>query len=316
MSEVRVGLIGVGAFGARIARRLLWNGWHQLQLYDVNDISTRQFTQENGGLATGSPRMLAQTCNIVLTALPSALELREVCFGWESLAKGFAAGGIVVDLGMTDPIETVAMAQELKARGIDLVDAPAHGTLGDARDGKLTFVVGGEPAAVERCRPVLAILGQNILLSGATGSAQATRMIVDYMRAVTVLAASEAIRLGEHLGFEPGFVVRMSDELGRAEWNATTVLEQVAGRRFASGIALGLITGNLELAAKLAATYQVQSPLLAATRELWRDAQAQLGSGADYTAVIRWLESLHPMPPAPTTPEPNGESRATPIQTV
>ena len=97
--------------------RLLWNGYHTLQLYDVNDISTRLFTNDYGGMLTGSPKMMAQTCDAVITVLPSAAELREVCFGWESLAKGFAEGGIVIDLGITDPLEIVAIARELAVRG-------------------------------------------------------------------------------------------------------------------------------------------------------------------------------------------------------
>src|SRR5262247_4754431 len=117
MAALRVGVIGIGAFGSRVALRLLWNGFHTLQLYDVNDISTRQFTNEYGGMLTGSPKMMAQTCDAVITVLPSAAELREVCFGWEGLAQGFAAGGILIDLGNTDPVATVDIAQELAAGG-------------------------------------------------------------------------------------------------------------------------------------------------------------------------------------------------------
>ena len=163
-------MIGIGAFGSRVALRLLWNGYHTLQLYDVNDISTRQFTNDYGGMLTGSPKMMAQTCDVVITVLPTAAELREVCFGWESLAKGFGEGGIVIDLGITDPLETVAIARELCERGIDLVDAPAFGTPAEAKEGKLALLVGGEEGAFERCRPILDTLAQRSS-AGAAGAA-------------------------------------------------------------------------------------------------------------------------------------------------
>ena len=67
MTMLNVGVIGIGAFGSRIALRLLWNGHHALQLYDVNDISTRQFNNDYGGLITGSPKMMAQACDAVVT---------------------------------------------------------------------------------------------------------------------------------------------------------------------------------------------------------------------------------------------------------
>src|SRR3979490_2795976 len=180
MSALSVGVIGIGAFGSRVALRLLWNGFHTLQLYDVNDISTRQFTNDYGGMLTGSPKMMAQTCDAVIAVLPSAAELREVCFGWEGLAEGFADGGIVVDLGTTDPGATVEIANELAARGIDLVAAPAFGTPAQAKEGKLTLVVGGAEAAVARCRPVLDLLATKILHAGAAGAAQAAGAIAGF----------------------------------------------------------------------------------------------------------------------------------------
>ena len=90
MSQLRLGVIGIGAFGARVALRLLWSGYHTLSIYDVADVATRLFTNDYGGMALGSPKMMAQTTDVVITVLPSAAELREVCFGWEGIAEGFA----------------------------------------------------------------------------------------------------------------------------------------------------------------------------------------------------------------------------------
>ena len=189
-------MIGIGAFGSKIALRLLWTDFPSLQIYDADDLTPRFFSNNYGGLNVGSPKMMAQNCEVILTALPSAKELRQVCFGWEGLATGFKNGGIVMDLGVTDPVETVALAKELDAHGVKLVDAPAFGTPDAAKDGQLTLLVGGEDAVVERCRPILDKLAAKIIRTGATGSAQAAGAIADYLRAVRLLAASEAIRLG------------------------------------------------------------------------------------------------------------------------
>jgi 3-hydroxyisobutyrate dehydrogenase len=291
MAALNVGVIGIGALGSRIALRLLWNGYHTLQLYDVNDISTRQFNNDYGGLITGSPKMMAQACDAVVTVLPSAAELREVCFGWESLAKGFGAGGLVVDVGTTDPMDTMAIARELAARGIDFVDAPALGTPAEAKEGKLTLIVGGEERAVDRCRPILELIACKVLRAGAAGSAQATRAIADYLRGANLLALSEALHLGERFGFAPDFVLRMSEELGHADLRGVA-LREIVTRRFHSGTSLGMIRQNIDLAAKLAAALRVVAPMLAATRAAWSEAESALGSGADHTAIIRWLEGL------------------------
>src|SRR5690349_23562859 len=108
MSALRVGIIGLGAFGSRVAMRLLWSGFHTLQIYDLSEETPRVFANNWGGLHVGSPKMMAQSSDIIFTVLPSAAPIRDVSFGWQGLATGFKQGGILVHLGVTEPLETVA----------------------------------------------------------------------------------------------------------------------------------------------------------------------------------------------------------------
>ncbi len=90
---------------------------------------------------------------------------------------------------------------------------------------------------------------------------------------------------------------------GRADLG-TLLREEVLTRRFQSARALGMIRGNIELAAKLAAALETMSPMLDATKAAWCEADAELGSGADHTAIIRWLERLEPPKTAASSQEP------------
>jgi 3-hydroxyisobutyrate dehydrogenase len=309
MTQMNIGVIGIGAFGSRVALRLLWSGHHTLQIYDVADVATRMFTNDYGGMAAGSPKMMAQTCDLVIAALPSAAELREVCFGWEGLAQGFSAGGTLIDLGNTDPVETVNIANELAAGGVDLVAAPAFGTPAQAKEGRLTLVVGGPEAAVARCRPVLETIAAKILRADAAGAAQAASAIADYLRAARLLAASEAIRLGQRFGFEPATVLDLGDQLGGGELDAT-LRREVVTRRFETGVQLGLVRRNLDLAARLAVATDTRSPLIDATLAAWSAAERKLGYGADHSSIIKWLETLPSLKPAPEQ-EPQPETVGT-----
>src|SRR5229473_5206760 len=309
MTQMNIGVIGIGAFGSRVALRLLWSGHHTLQIYDVADVATRMFTNDYGGMAAGSPKMMAQTCDLVIAVLPSAAELREVCFGWEGLAQGFATGGILIDLGNTDPVETVNIANELAAGGVDLVAAPAFGTPAQAKEGRLALVVGGPEAAVARCRPVLETIAAKILRADAAGAAQAASAIADYLRAARLLAASEAIRLGQRFGFEPATVLDLGDQLG-GDLDAT-LRRQVVTRQFETGVQLGLVRRNLDLAARLAVATDTRSPLIDATLAAWSAAERKLGYGADHSSIIKWLETLPSLKPAPEQepkPEPVGST--------
>jgi 3-hydroxyisobutyrate dehydrogenase-like beta-hydroxyacid dehydrogenase len=290
-SSLKIGVIGIGAFGSRAALRLLWSGFHQLMVYDTHEQTPRFFTGDHGGLAMGSPAMLAQMSDIVITCLPSATEMREVFFGWEGLAKSSKKDGLILDIGVTDPVETMAMAKELEARGWQLVDAPSFGTPQDAKEGKLAMVVGGADSAVERCRPVLETLATKIIRAGATGSAQAAVALADYVRAARLLAASEAIRLGTHFGFEPANLLEVCDALGGTGM-AGMLEREVATRRFKTGLQLGVLRANVVLAERMADGAGMPSPMLSTTKEALVQAEARLGYSMDHSALIKWLETL------------------------
>jgi 3-hydroxyisobutyrate dehydrogenase len=291
MSDLKLGVIGIGAFGSCAAMRLLWQGHHNLMVYDTHEQTPRIFTGTFGGLSLGSPKMVAQLCDIVITCLPSAAEMRDVFFGWEGLATGFKGEGLVMDIGTTDPLETVEMAKDLVRYNIRLVDAPGFGTPEDAREGRLTMVVGGEDSAIERCRLVLDALAAKIIRAGATGSAQAAVAIADYVRAARLLAASEAIRLGEHFGFKPGNLLDVCNALGGAAMD-TMLRNEVAGRRFKTGLQLGVLHANVALAERVARAAGLALPLMTQTEAMLTQAEDRLGYSNDHSAVIKWLESL------------------------
>ncbi len=295
MPTMKIGVIGIGAFGSRVAKRLIWNGFPDLQVYDTHEQTPRVFTAEAGGMAAGSPAMMANMCDVIITALPSAFEMREVFFGWEGLSTGFKKDGIVIDVGLTDPDETVAMGKELAADGVQLVDAPAFGTPYDAKDGKLTMIVGGEDSAVARCQPIFDTLASRVIRAGGTGSAQAAGAIADYMRAARLMAASEAIRLGGAFGFEPARLLEVCGVLG-GDALPGMLEAQVATRKFKSGMQLGLLRANVELAARLAKSSGRISPLLDATHEALVRAEDRLGYSEDQSAILKWLETLAPEP--------------------
>src|ERR1700710_1178766 len=151
----RLGVIGLGAMGARIATRLVREGFNPT-VYDVVDVAVRMFTNDVGGMMSGSPKMLGQCSDIVIAVLPSASDLREVLFGWEGLASGLRSGSVLIDMSSADPQATSDLAKRLADHGIDMIDAPAIGSPADARAGKLSLILGGDQAVVERCQAIFA----------------------------------------------------------------------------------------------------------------------------------------------------------------
>jgi 3-hydroxyisobutyrate dehydrogenase len=161
-------------------------------------------------------------------------------------------------------------------------------------------------------RPALERLAGKILRAGAAGSAQAAGAIADFQRAVRLLAASEAIRLGTHFGFEPANLLSVCDALGGADL-PELLRRDVATRRFKTGQSLGILNANVELAAQLAAAAGIISPLMDATRGALNQAEGRLGYGADQSAIIKWLEGLMPTPIDASTAQDEGSTVPGPV---
>jgi 3-hydroxyisobutyrate dehydrogenase len=292
VARPRLGVIGLGAMGARIATRLVREGFNP-QVYDMVDIAVRMFTNDVGGMMSGSPKMMAHGCDVIITVLPSSDALRDVLFGWEGLAAGFQTGGVVIDMGTSDPLATVDLAKQLAEHAIDFVDAPALGSPADARAGKLTLVIGGTDAAVERCRSIFAVLATRTLHAGSVGSGQAGAALGDFLRGAEILAASEAVRIGQLFGLDANAVVEIGETLsGVGPAMGALLREQVLTRKFDTGLALGHVLKGLDITASVAQTGGVHAPLLAVCRAAWAAAEAGIGSGADQSELIRWLESV------------------------
>jgi 3-hydroxyisobutyrate dehydrogenase-like beta-hydroxyacid dehydrogenase len=266
----RVGVIGLGAMGAHIATRLVREGFNPI-VYDVADPSVRMFTNDVGGMMSGSPKLLARCSDIVITALASEVDLREALFGWEGLVSGLRQGGVLIDLSTADPLATFELAKTLAERNIEMIDAPAPGTPDDARAGKLTLVAAGNKEAMERCQLLFAVLASRFVHAGPAGSGRAAATLGDFPRGDGLLAASEALRINERIGLDRSVVVGIGDSQGGVgPWRAATLRTQMLTWKFDSGLDLGHVLKGMTVSEGVSHSGNVHAPPLAALPGLRR----------------------------------------------
>jgi 3-hydroxyisobutyrate dehydrogenase len=224
--------------------------------------------------------------------LPDGAAVRQVLLAGDGVAAGLSAGCVVLDMSSAEPVGTRELGRKLAAAGIALVDAPVSGGVKRAVEGTLAIMAGGEPAAIARCRPVLAKLGQ-VFCTGAGGSGHAVKALNNYLSAVALAATAEAMMAGERFGIEPPVMLEiLNHSTGRNSATEQKYPAFVLPRSFNSGFALGLMAKDLAIAHDLAASLGTPSALLRECAELWRRAERLLGSSADNTEVVRYLESL------------------------
>lgn len=258
--------------------------------FDADHAAAERFRAESGARICSSLAELGGTSNVLITMLPNGNVVREVIV---EVIDCLDPGSLVVDMSSSSPTGTQQLGKLLAARSIELLDAPVSGGVPRAEAGTLAIMVGGEPHALERCRPLLAAMGGSIFSTGQLGSGHAMKALNNLASAAGLLVAAEALMIGRRFGLDPDVMVDvLNASSGRNNSTETKFKQQVFSRRFSSGFALHLMVKDLGTALDLADATDTPANFSARCRELWSAAQAELEPDADHTAVVQWLEKL------------------------
>jgi 3-hydroxyisobutyrate dehydrogenase-like beta-hydroxyacid dehydrogenase len=198
MKLMKVGLVGVGLMGAPMARHVLAAGF-DLACYDVDE-SALAAVAEEGASIVHSPGEIAAGADLVLVIVPTDEDVVDVCIGDHGLLGSAPSGCVVAICSSVKPGTCARVGAEGAARGIDVLDvALTKGTRGAAA-GDLTLLCGGNPAALERVRPVLETFSGAIHHLGDLGAGQAGKTVNNLIHWAEIAAITEALVLGWKLG--------------------------------------------------------------------------------------------------------------------
>lgn len=295
MTAIRkVGFIGVGNMGNPMAGHLLKAGF-DVTVYDIRPEVVRAFTGQHEGKSAASLVEVAHGADAVITMLPDHEVVRKVVLGEGSencVAAALAKGSVVIDMSTCDPTGTRSLAEALKPHGIEVVDAPVMGGVIFAKDATLDIMVGGDPALVERCRPLLQAMGRNIIHCGGVGTAHALKALANYVNACALINVIEAMTIGKRFGLDTGMMAEALTTMcaGRNHPVQKKVVPHVLTRRYGTGMAMGFIAKDVRIAVDTAKSIGAFAPLGERVSELWSDAVEKLGSDLDQTEIVRYWE--------------------------
>jgi len=185
--------------GNEMATRLLDAG-HELRVYNRSDNAALQALVQKGAQRCDSPAIAVSGCEIIITMLSHPDAVNAVARGDHGLLQGAARNSLWMDCSTVDPEFSRSMAAVAKKAGLEFLDSPVAGSKIPARNGELVFLVGGDESSFLRAKPVLEILGRKALHCGGSGQGSAMKLVVNFMLAQTVLAAGEAVAIGQKLG--------------------------------------------------------------------------------------------------------------------
>ena len=287
-SKPLLGFVGIGVMGRPMAHRLLAAGY-EVVVYDLNAEAVADL-RSAGARAADSAKGVADAAGIVFTSLPSVAVFKQVGRGAGGVIDGSAVK-TVVDLSTVGSTATREVATALKARGIDLVDAPISGGAAGAKAGTLAIMVAGQPQAVERVTPILPVFGKVFVVGEQPGQGQLMKLLNNMLSSTALAVTAEAYVAGMRGGLDPEVMLNVFNA-GSGRNNATSdkFPKHVLTRSFAFGFPISSVCKDIGLAVDECQALGVPMWVGGQSRQLWQSAYLQGGAGMDMTSMVQFIE--------------------------
>jgi 3-hydroxyisobutyrate dehydrogenase-like beta-hydroxyacid dehydrogenase len=291
-----LGFVGLGAMGGRMARRLLDAGY---ALCGYNRTAAKAAALVRAGMTlAASPREVAERADAVFTMVTDDTALEAVTYAPDGLLAGWRRGAILVEMSTVSPAVVERLAAAVAARGGTLLDAPVSGSPATLDAGQLSFMVGGDPAALERARPYLEAIGPTLTHVGPVGLAKSMKVAVNLGLAVQMLAFAEAVALAEKAGIDRARAVEVLLKSVIAspmvKYRGPFVLAMPEEAWFD----VDMIQKDLRLALDMARASGVTLPSVALTNELMTAAKGLGLKTYDFAVIFDVIATMSGLPPS------------------
>ena len=276
-----ISILGLGTMGRPMARNLIDAG------YPVRGWN-RSILPENmtAGIQLCQDLEEAARADVCLLMLLDSIAVNAVL---EQLTPHLSADRIILDMGSSDPAQSIKIAHRLAAESIGWVDAPVSGGPEGAAQGTLAIMAGGTPNDFSRVKPILDTLGGNVVHVGGPGLGHTVKVINQLIVGLTIETVAEALTLAEKSGVDP----RMVQQALIGGFADSKILQlhgsRMIERSYVPGGKATIQLKDLKLAKALAAEAATELPHLASTMGLYEKLIAQGDGDLDHSAIHKLL---------------------------
>jgi 2-hydroxy-3-oxopropionate reductase len=286
----KIGFIGLGIMGKPMAKNLLKAGY-PTTVYDIVQQAVEDLVRV-GAHKGSSSKDVAHKSEVLITMLPNSPEVRQVVLGEDGILAGAKPGTILVDMSSISPLASKEIAQEAKAKGVIMLDAPVSGGEPKAIDGTLAIMVGGPEDSFEQVKDILYVMGKSVIRVGEIGSGNITKLANQIIVALNIAAMSEAMVLATKSGENPEKVYQAirGGLAGSAVLDAKMPL--ALKRNFVPGFRIELHIKDLANALDTAHQLGVPVPLSSVIMEIMQALKADGKGKDDHGGIIQFYEKL------------------------
>lgn len=292
----KIGFIGLGNMGGPMAANLAKAG-HDVTATDLS-IGAIDRAVAAGCRRGETVAATVADADIVVSMLPAGKHVRSVYTDDYGVIAHAKKGALFIDSSTIDVDTARAVGAAAAKAGFAMVDAPVSGGVGAATAGTLTFMVGGEAAALERAREALKDMGRNIFHAGPSGNGQAAKIANNMLLGVTMIATCEAFALGDRLGLDRQKMFDVVSTSSGQSWSMTSYCPapgvgptSPADNGYRPGFAAELMLKDLALSQMAATGADADTPMGELATELYRRfVEEEGGRGMDFSALLPRFE--------------------------
>jgi 3-hydroxyisobutyrate dehydrogenase len=289
-----IAFIGLGNMGLPMAANLA-RAAHRVTAFDLSADAVAK-ARAQGLQVAASAAEAVEGADVVVSMLPASKHVESLFLGADGLLVRLASGSLVIDCSTIAPAAAKKVAREAAARGLSMIDAPVSGGTAGATAGTLTFIVGGDAAALERARPVLQAMGRNIFHMGDAGAGQVAKLCNNMALGVIMAVTGEALALGVAHGLDARALSQMMAVSTGRSWATEVcnpwpgVLENApASRGYSGGFGSDLMLKDMGLAVEAAMGIGATIPLGELARNLYAMNRQAGRGGLDFSSVVKLL---------------------------
>lgn len=285
---MKIGFIGLGNVGGKLAGSLLRNG-HDLMVLDLDEAAMQPFLT-GGAVAAESPRQMAEACEMVITCLPSVAACCAVMEADDGVLAGLSPGKIWAEMSTTDAGEMKRLAELARAVGASPIECPVSGGCHRAATGNISIFAGCDRETFERALPVLKTLGRRILHTGDIGTASVLKVITNYLATANLVSLCEALVTAKAAGMDLNTTyeaIRISS--GNSFVHETESQVILNGSRDIS-FTMDLVLKDISLFQSIAEDNDVPLELSPLLISIFKDGQSRYGPRELSDNIIRRLE--------------------------
>lgn len=290
----KIAFLGLGVMGGAMAANLVKRGYSVLGWNRTKERPTISTFTSVGGTLAESLEDAVSFADVVFSCLGDVPDVNEVLIGDQGAMHFAKANTLFIDTSTIGSDAAKNIGNALMHDGLRFLDAPVSGGDVGARNGTLTFMVGGNPEDLQECLPLFEAMGSNIKHCGAIGSGQAVKLCNQTLVSVYMLALCETMQIAEKMGVDPQLVVDVCGSGAAGSWALNNLGMKVAKGDYQAGFAIKHMLKDLRLVQEISdrqnLDFPVDLPAIAlAMQNFYKVSQLDDGQGAEQgtQAMIR-----------------------------